>query len=344
MFSFASDNNSGAHAEVMAALAAANSGHCLSYGGDPFTRRAEELFQDVFGAKTRVYFVFLGTAANVLALQTGLKAYEAVICADTAHIHTDECGALEALGRKLYTVPGRHGKIAPADCLPPLRFAGSVHHAPPRMLSITQSTELGGLYRPAEIRALADFCRAHGLWLHMDGARLANAAAALGCGLHAASAALGVDMLSFGGSKNGLLYGEAVLIFRPELAEDFAFYHKRGMQLASKMRYIAAQFQAYLHNDLWRRNAQQANDMARLLAESLEGTEGLEITRPVEVNAVFARLPRRAALEAQKSCPFYIWDETPEETPEARWMTSFDTTPEAVRDFAAKIKNALRGK
>lgn len=344
MISFASDNNSGVHPQILKALEKANSGHAPAYGDDEITARAEALFRSVFGEDTRVFFVFLGTAANVLAINASLKPYEAVVCAGSAHIHTDECAALEATGRKLYTVPGRLGKVSPADLEPLLALAGDVHHAWPKMLSITQSTELGTLYRPEEISALAEFCHANGMYLHMDGARIANAAAALGLGLREATRGLGVDALSFGGTKNGLMYGEAVLFFNPELARDFPFYRKQRMQLGSKMRYIAAQFEAYLDGALWLDNAGRANSMAALLAEELARIPGVELSQPCEVNSVFARLPRPAVEKLQKRYPFYIWSENApasRECPEVRLMTSFDSAGQDILNFVAALKESM---
>lgn len=341
MISFGSDNNSGVHPQVLAAIAAANAGHCVGYGDDPYTKEAKESFSRVFGPEARTFFVFLGTAANVLALKSSLKPYEAVICADTAHIHTDECAAFEAAGRKIYAVPGKSGKIRPKDFIHLLAFQDNVHHAWPRMVSITQSTELGALYSLEELKELSAFCKANGLYLHMDGARIANAAQALGCGLKEATADVGVDVLSFGGTKNGLMYGEAVVFFNPALAADFPFYRKQGMQLGSKMRFIAAQFAAYLKDELWRKNAAQANAMAKLLAETLEETPGLEIAHPPQANAVFARLDRAAVEKLQKKHFFYIMDDAIKERPLVRWMASFDTTPDNILNFARDIKAIL---
>ena len=351
MISFASDNNSGVHPKVLAALEKANSGHAGAYGNDEHTTKAEALLHSVFGEDSRAFFVFLGTAANVLAITGSLKPYEAVVCADSAHIYTDECGAIEAAGRKLYAVPGHDGKIRPQDAEPLLAFADDVHHAWPKMVSITQSTELGTLYRPEEIRALSAFCRANGLYLHMDGSRLANAAAALGLGLREASRDLGVDILSLGGTKNGLMYGEAVLFFNPALAPDFPFYRKQGMQLGSKMRFLSAQFSAYLQNDLWRRNALHANAMTILLAEQIKGLPGIRVTQPVSVNSIFLRIPQTALDKLSQKYKFSIWDLEPDnggpaaaapvDGPEIRIMTSFNTTEEQVGQLAADIKKLL---
>jgi threonine aldolase len=344
MISFASDNNSGVHPKVLEAIARANAGHAPAYGNDGHTARAVALLRSTFGDDTRAFFVFLGTAANTLAIAASLKPHEAVVCADSAHIHTDECGALEAAGRKLYVLPGRNGKIAPEDIEPLLFFAGDVHHSWPKMVSITQSTELGSLYRPDEVRALAAFCRANGLYLHMDGARLANAAAALGLGLREASRDLGVDVLSLGGTKNGLMYGEAVLFFNPDPGRDFPFYRKQHLQLGAKMRYIAAQFEAYLTGGLWLENAQKANAASALLAAELQKLPGVELARPCEVNGIFALIPRPAFEKLNSRFPVSIWSErapASPERPEVRIMTSFDTTGQNVLDFVTALREIL---
>lgn len=342
MRSFASDNNSGVHPSVMAAMAEANRDHAVGYGVDPWTRRAEDAFRNEFGPDSIVHFVFLGTAANVLSLSALTRPYNAVACARTAHINVDECGAPERfLGCKLTAFPGRDGKIAPEDVLPVLGDLGNEHHNQPRVISITQSTELGTLYRPEEVRALADLAHGNGMFLHMDGARIANAAEALGLSLAQATGELGVDVLSFGGTKNGMMYGEAVVFFRPELAREFRFLRKQAMQLASKMRFISAQFSALLEGGLWRENAANSNSMARVLAEAAGAVPGVEITRPVETNAVFARIPARAVEALKEEYFFYVWNPSPAEAPEVRWMCSFDTTREDVEGFAAALKRAM---
>ena len=343
---FSSDNNSGVHPDIMHALQTANTGNTGSYGDDPYTREAEALFRATFGPETRTYFVFLGTAANVLGLHAMLKPHEGVICAASAHIHTDEGGAAEAVGRKLYTVPHTDGKIRPEDCAGMLRFHHGVHNVAPRVVSISQSTEYGTLYSLEELRGLSAFCREHGLYLHMDGARIANAAAALDVDLRTATRDAGVDMLSFGGTKNGLMFGEAVVIFNPDLAVDFEFYRKRNMQLGSKMRFISAQFGAYLTHGLWRANAAQANATARLLADRMRAMPGLHITRPVEVNAVFARLPHKAVHTLAQQYTLAVWDDTPDprvavDGPELRIMTSFNTTAAEIEALADAIARAL---
>ncbi|EGJ48916.1 threonine aldolase family protein [Desulfocurvibacter africanus] len=340
MRSFASDNHSGVHPKVMEAIARANQGHALAYGEDSVTAEADALLHRHFGQHIDTYFVFLGTASNVLGLRAVARSHHAVLCADTAHINVDECGAPEAMaGFKLRTVPSRDGKIEPRDLEQFLADVGVQHHNQPRVVSITQSTELGTLYTPDEVRALADFAHGHGLLLHMDGARLANAAAALGLGLGDISGACGVDVLSFGGTKNGLMHGEAVIFFDARLSTEFRYIRKQNMQLCSKMRFIATQFTALLTDDLWRENAMQSNRMAALLAEKVRDLPGVRITRPVQANAVFAVIPQRAVAPLQACYPFYVWNHL---TGEVRWMTSFDTTPVDVDGFVEALRKAVR--
>lgn len=334
--SFASDNYAGIHPEILKAIAAANVEHAAAYGADDLTSAALASFRRHFGSQVEVGFVFNGTAANVLSLRAVTESYNAVVCAETAHINVDECGAPEKfLGCKLLAVPTPDGKLVPGLIERVARANGDQHHVQPRVLSITQSTELGTVYTVAEIRALAEFARSRGMFLHVDGARISNAAAALGVSLKAMTADAGVDVLSFGGTKNGMMLGEAVVFFRPELAENFRFHRKQAMQLASKMRFISAQFEAMLSNDLWLKNARHANDMARLLASEVKGAEGIEITQPVDANAVFARLPREQIARLQEKFHFYVWNET---TSEVRWMCSWDTTEDDVRAFAKAIR------
>lgn len=337
--SFASDNNSGVHAAIMQALQEANQGHCMAYGGDEHTARAVAALQREFGEQARPYFVFLGTGANVLGLKAIARPHEAVVCAQTAHINVDECGAPEAvIGCKLLPLPHKDGRISPADIGPLLHSKGFEHHSQPRAVSITQCTELGSVYTLDEIRGLAEFAHSNDMYLHMDGARLANAAAALGVSLRAMTTDAGVDVLSFGGSKNGLMFGEAVIFLNPALDEGFKYLRKQGMQLASKMRFIAAQFTALLTDELWLENARQANAMAGLLGELLTGVPGVELTRPVRTNAVFATLPERVVEPLQEEYFFYIWDPA---ITEARWMCSFDTTEEDVRGFVERLRQVV---
>jgi threonine aldolase len=341
---FASDNFSGAHPEVLAAVAEANDGHAPAYGDDPWTERARASFRHHFGERAEAFPVFNGTAANVLALHALTRPYEAVICAATAHLNADECGAPERIaGVKLLTVDAEHGKLTPELVAPWDARRGDQHAVQPRVVSISQATELGTVYTPEETQALADFCHQRDMLLHVDGARLANAAASLDVPLGDIAAGAGVDVVSFGGTKNGLVLGDAVVFLRAGLAERFEFVRKQGMQLASKMRFLSAQFEALLgEGDLWLRNAAHANAMARRLRDAVEPIERVEIAHPVEANGVFARLPG-AAIDRLRSelageIPFYIWDEA---AGECRWMCSWDTTAEDVDSFAAAVAEAV---
>lgn len=336
---FASDNTAGIHPDVLAAIAAANTDHAVAYGSDSWTAAAVDRFREHFGPETEVFLVYGGTGANVLGLQLLARPHEAILCAETAHIYADECGAPERyLGCKLLAVPSLDGKLRPADILGQLKGIGNEHHVQPRVVSVTQATEYGTVYRPEELGALAEVARRHGLRLHMDGARLANAAASLGLPLRAITAEVGVDVLTFGGTKNGLLGAEAVVVFHPALARDFRFQRKQAMQLPSKMRFLGAQFAALLADDLWRRNADRANRMARLLAALASQVPGVTITQPVEANAVFATVPREHLAALQERFFFYVWDEP---RTEVRWMAAFDTTEEDVRAFARHLHAVL---
>jgi threonine aldolase len=293
----------------------------------------------MFGEHASAFFLFNGTGANVVSLRAACRRFEGVICAETAHLNVDECGAPEAIaGLKLLTVPGVDGKLTPATVESRIARIGDEHAVQPRAVSISQCTELGTLYTPAETRALADLAHEHDLILHIDGARLSNAAAALELSL--AEVAVGADVLSFGGTKNGLLGAEAVVLLNPELAHDFLYIRKQSMQLASKMRFLAAQFDALLTDGLWQRSAGNANGMAARLAAALAGVPGLTITRPVETNAVFATLPPAVTESLQRDFPFYVWDE---HAGEVRWMCSWDTTEEDVDEFATAVRGALAG-
>jgi threonine aldolase len=343
---FGSDNHAGVHPEVLEAIGAANDGHAPSYGEDRWTARAEELLRHHFGADARGYLVFNGTGANVTAIDAVTREFEAVICTESAHMHVDECGAPERLaGTKLMPVATEHGKLAPADLARWEGRRGDEHFAQPRLVSITQASELGTVYTPDETHALCDAAHELGMFVHVDGARLANAAASLDVGLAALTTEPGVDVVSFGGTKNGLLCGEAVVFLRPELAESFKFTRKQLGQLASKMRFVAAQFEALLEGDLWLRNAKHANAMAARLAAAVQDIEGVELTHPVDANGVFARLPASATdrlmAELPGDHPFYVWDA---ETGEVRWMCSWDTTPEDVDGFAAALRSTVAGR
>jgi len=334
---FASDNAATIHPEVLAAIAAVNSGHAFGYGHDPYSQAVERRVAEALGG-ARAFLVFNGTGANVLCLRAACRPWEAAICAQTAHLNTDECGAPEAIGGvKLLAVESEHGKLSPATVERALVHVGDEHAAQPRLISISQSTELGTIYQPEELRALAELAHARGLLLHIDGARLANAAAALGCSL--AEACDGADLISFGGTKNGLLAGEAVVLRDEELAESLPFLRKQSLQLASKMRFLAAQFDALLRDELWRRNAAHANRMAAELARAVGAIDGVRIAHPVEANAVFAILPTDARERLLREFDFYIWSES---SGEVRWMCAHDTTPEDVDRLAAAVAEAVR--
>ncbi len=337
--SFASDNNSGVHPDILDAIIQANRGHVVGYGDDPYTRQAIELFRQYFRAETQVFFVYGGTGANTLGLAALLKPHQAVICAETSHINVDECGAPEKFsGSKLLALPTQDGKLIPEQIEPLLHALGDPHHTQPKVISITQPTEVGTLYTVDEIRTMAEFAHSRGMYLHMDGARICNAAAALGVGFAEFTCNAGVDVLSFGGAKNGMMYGEAVLFFDPGLAADFAFIRKQGMQLASKMRFIAVQFTALLSNDLWLRNAENANRMAARLAAQASKIPQVKLTRQPQANAVFATLPHEAIPRIQEKYFFYVWEE---QTDEVRWMASYDTTEEDVADFIKTLNMIL---
>lgn len=337
--SFASDNNSGIHPEVLAAISRVNPGHVPGYGADPFTEQALDRLRGLFGAETEPFLVLGGTAANVLALAALTRPYHAVLCAESAHLHTSECGALERFaGCKLLTVPSPDGKLIPEGIQGRLQGFGDPHSVQPRVVSITQATEVGTVYSPEEVRRIAGLAHSHGLLLHVDGARLANAAASLDVPLAALTTEAGVDVWSFGGTKNGLMCGEVVVFARRDLAEGFPYVRMQGMQLASKMRFVAAQFDALLTGDLWLRNARHSNRMARLLADELAGLRGVTLSQPVQANGVFARVPPWLIPPLRRRYYFYEWDAS---TAEVRWMCSWDTTEEDVRGFAACIRELL---
>jgi threonine aldolase len=344
---FASDNHAGAHPRILEAIAAANEGHVTAYGEDRFTAAAADTFRSHFGSDAEAYAVFNGTAANVLAIDAVTRPHEAVICAESAHMNVDECGAPERIaGVKLLTLPHRQGKIDPAHLGRWDSGRDDEHRSQPRLASISQATELGTVYTPAETRAFADAAHERGMLLHVDGARIANAAARLDLPLAALTTDAGVDVLSFGGTKNGLLLGDAVVFLRPGLDGDFRFLRKQGLQLASKMRFISAQFATLLGTDLWLENARHANAMASMLAGRAEALPDLEIVHPVEANAVFAALPRTAVrrlLErAAQSTPFHVWEPADGDRDVVRWMCAWDTRPEDVDAFAEAIAEALR--
>ena len=338
--SFASDNNAVVHPEVLQGMQRANEGHTVGYGDDRHTESAVAKFREQFGQDVAVFFVFNGTAANVLSLQALTRPYHAVLCPELSHIYTDECGAPEkATGCKLLPLAAPDGKLTVETVAHAYHGIGDQHHVQPRVISITQSTEMGTVYKPQEVEALARFAHERKMFLHMDGARISNAVAAQQLTLRQATRDLGVDVLSFGGTKNGLMGAEAVVFFRPELATDFLFVRKQGMQLASKMRFLSAQMEALLTNDLWRRNAEHSNRMARLLEQEVKSIPRVKIVYPVEANGVFAQIPREALEKIKERYFFYVWDE---EESVARWMCSFDTTEDDVHQFADFVGTVIR--
>lgn len=337
--SFASDNNAGIHPKILQAVSAANRGHAVGYGDDVHTEGAVRKFKQHFGSDIEVFMVFNGTAANCLSLKAATESYQAVICTEAAHIYTDECGAPEKFtGCKLIPITAPDGKLTVKAVSHAYHGIGDQHHVQPRAISITQATEMGTLYQPKEVRDLARFAHQRNMVLHMDGARIANAAAALGLTLRAATRDLGVDVLSFGGTKNGAMGAEAVVFFDKKLARDFLYVRKQGMQLASKMRFISAQFDALLSGNLWRRNAEHANRMADRLKNEIGKIPRVKIVYPVEANGVFGKIPRQAIAKIQKRYFFYVWNE---EESVVRWMCSWDTTEGDVRQFAKFVAGAV---
>jgi threonine aldolase len=336
MRAFASDNYAGAHPEVLAAIVEANADHAVSYGADPWTARATELLKDQFGPQAQPYIVFNGTAANVLSLGALTRSWECVVTPDTSHLHVDEAAAPERMaGVKLLTVPTAEGKLSPAQIEPLLARQGDEHAPQVRVISVANTTELGTVYTAQETRALAEVAHANGLFLHVDGSRLANAAAATGATLSELTTQAGADAVSFGLTKNGALGVEVVVFLRDPHPAGFAWLRKQHAQLSSKMRFMSAQVVALLEDDLWRRSAAHANAMAAELAQRVAQIPGVQLTRPVQANAVFAILPRELADAVRPDFPFYTWDEA---TGEVRWMCSWDTTEDDVAGFAAALQ------
>ena len=332
--SFGSDNHTGAHQEVLRAIVEANSGDAVAYGADRWTERVTARLTEAFQAEGGVFLVLTGGGANVLGLSVLLRRHEAVICAASAHINTDECGAAERLvGTKLLAVPTPDGKLTPELIAGQLAGRGDEHFAQPGVVALTQSTELGTCYSLAELRKIADFCRASDLRVFVDGARLANAAAYLDCSL--AEIAECADVLTFGGTKNGAIGAEALIVMGGGLAADAPYLRKQQTQLVSKMRFVAAQFGALMHDDLWRSNAVQANAMARRLADGAGTVDGVEIVYPVQANGVFARLRPRHIAALQRDWTFHVWAE---QESVVRWMTAFDTSAADVDAFLADIR------
>ncbi len=346
---FGSDNHSGASPEVLKAIAEANVDHALAYGDDEYCARVGELFKQTFGEQASVYLVFNGTGANVLNIDAMCRSHNAVVCAETAHINVDECGAPQRIvGCRLLTVPTPDGKLTPELVKTQLHGFGFEHHSQPRAISISQPTELGTLYTIDELKALADLAHSYDMYLHVDGARLANAAVALGCTFRQMTTDCGVDCLSFGGTKNGLLMGESAVILNPKLDVELKYRRKQMAQLCSKMRFMAVQFEAYLNGErrtengeqvpLWRSNAEHSNRMAQLLYRELQDVPQVKVMYPVQVNSVFAQLPREVWTALQQEYFFYDWDEAENVV---RWMCSFDTTEEDIHNFVAALRKLV---
>ncbi|MEU5164125.1 low specificity L-threonine aldolase [Streptomyces sp. NPDC020875] len=336
---FASDNYAGIHPEVLAAIALANGGHQVAYGEDEYTEHLQRIMHSHFGPTAEAFPVFNGTGANVTALQAMTDRWGAVICADTAHINVDEGGAPERMGGlKLLTVQTPDGKLTPELIDRQAWGWEDEHRAMPQVVSITQNTELGTVYTPEEIRAIVEHAHERGMKVHLDGARIANAAASLDVPMRTFTNAVGVDVLSFGGTKNGMMLGEAVIVLEPDAVSHMKHLRKLSMQLASKMRFVSVQFEALLARDLWLRNARHANTMARRLADGVRQADGVEILHPVQANAVFARLPHEVSLRLQRRFRFYFWDEA---AGDVRWMCSWDTTEDDVDSFVQALKEEL---
>lgn len=339
MRSFASDNNSGVHPLIMEALNRANQDHAVGYGDDPWTEEAVRKIKEVFTPDCEPLFVFNGTGSNAVALQLCTRPYNLIICAETAHIYVDECGSPARMtGCQIRPVVTMDGKLTPELILPYLCHFGEQHHSQPGAIYISQCTELGTIYNPVELRALTELAHQYGMYVHMDGARLANACAALNCSFKELTIDCGIDILSFGGTKNGLMLGESVIIFHPTLKKEAYFVRKQSAQLASKLRYLSCQFTAYLTDDLWLKNATHANAMARKLYDGLKGIPGVHFTQVVSSNQLFLTMPRPVINELLKDYFFYFWNEAADEI---RFVTSFDTTEKDIEALLDAVKKYL---
>jgi threonine aldolase len=340
MRSFASDNNSGVHPLIMDAVIQVNNDHAIGYGDDPWTEAATAKFKEVFGEEASPYFVFNGTGANSVALQAVTRSFHSIICTETAHIYVDECGAPARLsGCTVTAIPTSDGKLTPELIRPHLHNFGVCHHPQPKAVYISQVSELGTVYTIEETRAIADLLHSHGMYLHIDGARLANACAYLNCTMKELTVDAGADILSFGGTKNGMMMGEAVISFRPEISENLPYLRKQSAQLASKMRYLSAQFIPYLENDLWLKNAKQANSKAARLVEILNRYPDIRFTQKPESNQLFFTLPSEAAKKLSEKYFFYYWNEA---ISEVRLVTSWDTTDEDIDRLEETLKEILK--
>ncbi|MBS1783604.1 MAG: aminotransferase class V-fold PLP-dependent enzyme [Bacteroidetes bacterium] len=321
----------------MIALQSANEQHAISYGADDITFRTRKLFSELFEAEVEVLFVFNGTGANVLSMSAATQSFHSVLCADTSHVYMDESSAPETFTgcRFIPIATNQNGQLESKAIARHIIRKGDIHFAQPRLLSITQSTEYGTVYSLSHLQEISQLAHKHDLYVHMDGSRFFNAAANLNCSIKEMSTDLGLDILSLGGTKMGLMYGEAVVVFNKKLTENIFFKQKQSMQLASKTRFIAAQFEALLSNNLWEKTATHANKMAQKLVQELKGFKQITITKPVEANAVFAIFPLAWISQLQHYFPFYVWNA---ETNEVRLMCAWDTKPDDVKDFIAMIQ------
>jgi threonine aldolase len=336
---FGSDNHSGVHPDIIKAIADANKGYSIAYGEDDFTYSCIKKFKKVFGSDIDVFFVYNGTAANILGLKTVTNSFNSIICANTAHLNVHECcGPEKFTGCKLVTIPTKNGKLTPELIKPHLVGIGDVHMAQPKVISITQSTELGTTYTFDELKKLCSFAHKNNLLVHVDGARICNAAVFLKKDLCKITKDVGVDILSFGGTKNGMMYGEAVVFFDKKLAKDFEFYRKQGMQLTSKMRFISAQFNAFFEDNLWEKNAGHANEMAQYLKNELSKIPEIKIVQKVEANMVFAYIPKKHLEKVREKFYFHVFNEN---ASEARFMCSFDTKKESIDELINTIRDTI---
>lgn len=345
MKGFGSDNHSGIHPRLLNSIIEANVDHQPSYGTDEISFEVLKKFKELFGSQSEAHFVYNGTAANVLSLRAGMNSYQSVLCTDISHINMDEGAAPEFFAGKLMTVPSHHGKMIQSELEKFLIRKGDQHYSQPKMLSLTQPTELGTCYSISEMKELVGIAKKNGLYVHIDGARISNAAAYLKKTFKEFTTDLGVDIVSFGGTKNGLAFGEAVVIINPELQKDFKYIRKQSAQLPSKTRFIACQFREYFKDDLFKQISQHSLEMAQLLEKELNlvltsfPELKIEITRPVEGNGVFVKLPQKMIKPLREKYFFYVWDEN---TFECRLMTSWDTTAGDIHGFISEIKNLIQ--
>jgi len=338
-FQFGSDNHSGMHSDIAESIENSNTDYCVAYGEDKYTKDAIKKFKEIFGKNIDVYFVCNGTAANILVLKAVTNSFNSIFCAKTAHLNVHECcGPEKFLGCKLETIQTKDGKLTVDLLEPRIVGFGDPHMAQPRIISITQATEMGTVYSQKEIKSLSDYAHKNNMLLHMDGARICNAAAFMDVDLKSITTNVGVDVLSFGGTKNGMMFGDAVIFFDKKLSKNFEFIRKQGMQLTSKMRFISTQFNAFFKNDLWLKNAKHANKMAQLLYENIKDISKIEITQKVQANAVFAKFDRKYNQKLLKKYFFHVFDEKENIV---RWMCSFNTTKKDIIKFAETIRKII---